>query len=181
MAEALLGLWPVSNYTGAAPRIRDYSCAAATTAFDGAPMVLLETGLVTMAPATAVSTSAYIGVCAAAKLDSTGTIIKIYDDPNQEFLCTSSLGVLTADTALTQFFDFTNPAAQNGSTGRSSAQLGTANNSQTAEFCMQIVRLAPQVGNSFTAGPNGDPNNRFHAKFVPAFHWLGGATITGAA
>lgn len=179
MAEALLGFWAVNNPTGRAPRIRDYPCAAATVAYDGAPMVLLETGLVTMAPATVVTTSAYIGVCAAAKLDVVGTVIKIYDDPAQEFLCTSA-NVLTADTAWTLFFDITNPASQNAATGRSAAQLGTSATAQTQDACMIISRLAPQFGNTHAAGPNGDVA-RYHAKFTGQQHWLSAPALTGAA
>lgn len=183
MAETLKGFWPINNYTGSAPRIREYPCAAATAFYEGAPVVLLETGLAAMLAASDQATAALIGICAAYKAGGTGqaTVVKVYDDPGQEFLCTATTQ-LAQDTAQLLYFDVDSPDTEAVTgLGRSAARLvtGATSPGELANPFI-IIGLYAQPDNTWTAGPNGD-TTRYRAKIVESQHWLGAPLITGAA
>lgn len=84
---ALTGLHPVKNDAGTAPQVNDYAVSAtyAVTIGEGCVVGLAETGVILANAAATVATILGVAASNLAATSGAGAVIKIYDDPEQQY------------------------------------------------------------------------------------------------
>ncbi len=166
--QALPGLNPVSaGVAGTAPRVREYDINSTNVAlvgegcllsYDGTTGVTLQAAVLTGRPNT-------IGV--AAETPRTGaTKVKVYDDPEQEFVVISD-GTITTTVAANMVGLFTAVVSntRSATTGRGKTKLDisavTSAALVTQGDLMQIVRTEQIVGQSNTGTATPGPTSLY--------------------
>lgn len=123
--DAPLGLRPVGNGVGGtAPRITAYTRSSTGVIYEGAVLVLLETGPAAFNGTTAAHAYNVIGV-AAAPVASAGTEVLVYDDPEQEFLIQGDSAVAAPILAPGRYANLT-AVTGNATTLQSKSELDTS-------------------------------------------------------
>jgi len=123
--DAPLGLRPVGNgVAGSAPRITAYTRSGTSVIYEGAMLVLLESGPAAFNGTTAAHAYNVIGV-AAAYCGASQTEVLVYDDPEQEFLIQGDSAVSTPALAPGRYANLT-AVTGNATTLQSKSELDTS-------------------------------------------------------
>ena len=123
--DAPLGLRPVGNgVAGSAPRITAYTRSGTSVIYEGAMLVLLESGPAVFNGTTAAHAYNVIGV-AAAYCGASQTEVLVYDDPEQEFLIQGDSAVSTPALAPGRYANLT-AVTGNATTLQSKSELDTS-------------------------------------------------------
>ena len=138
--DAPLGLRPVGNgVAGSAPRITAYTRSGTSVIYEGAMLVLLESGPAAYNGTTAAHAYNVIGV-AAAYCGASQTEVLVYDDPEQEFLIQGDSAVSTPALAPGRYANLT-AVTGNATTLQSKSELDTSELTSTyAAFDVCQVR-----------------------------------------
>lgn len=97
---ALTGLHPVKNDAGTAPQVNDYAVSAtyAVTIGEGNIVGLSETGVILANSSATVATLLGVAASNLAATPGAGAVIKIYDDPEQQYY--ASLDAVVSNTII---------------------------------------------------------------------------------
>jgi len=151
----LPGLQPVNNGLGnATPRVREYAVASNTDIGEGNLLVKAATG-VTLAAMIIPDGGFVVGVAAQNYTSDTNGIIKVYDDPNQEFACLSD-ATMTTTVLIEMVGQFTNMVTgtnvMNTTLGQGNTQIdmSAVSSTRSTTLSLQVVGYQNSVGD--TAG-----------------------------